>query len=153
MTREQTKTLVDFAAFVKTLAKQVCLLLTRFEKNQTFEEKVDKEIKEMETHIKKRLKELDEALSGTSDTLKYRLSKYVSNKADSIYKFLRGKRFGLEETEKAKLDSLPPHRLEGAPIDSIDSRDTQLENFIDVLNINTGVSSSKKSERQIHLEV
>lgn len=71
----------------------------------------------------------------------------------SIKKFLRGKSFGLKETEKAKLDSLPPHGLEHAPIDSIDSCHTQLESLIDVLNIDTGGSSSKKSEQQIHLEV
>jgi len=85
--------------------------------------------------------------------LKYRLCKYVSDKVMSIKKFLRGKSFGLKETEKAKLDSLPPHGLEHAPIDSIDSCHTQLESLIDVLNIDTGGSSSKKSEQQIHLEV
>jgi len=153
MTDDQVKALTDFAAFVKTLAKQVCSLLTHFEKSQTFGEKIDKEMKEMEAHIKQRLKEYDEALNGTSDTLKDRLSKYISNKVESIKKFFRGKRVGLEKAEKAKIDSLPPHRLEGAPTDSIDSRDIQLENVIDVLNINTGGSSFKKSGRQIHLEV
>jgi len=150
MTSAQTRALADFAAFVKILAKQVCSLLARFEKNQTFEEKIDKGMKELETQVKVRLKEYDEALS---ETLKDRLSKYISNKVESIKKFFRGKRVGLEKAKKAKIDSLPPHRLEGAPTDSIDSRDIQLENLIDVLNINTGGSSFKKSERQIHLEV
>jgi len=155
MTEEQAKTLVDFVNFVKTLTRNVHLLICRFQKvnGQTFEEKLDKEIKEMEAQVKRRLKEYDEALSGTSSTLKYRLCKYVSDKVMSIKKFLRGKSFGLKETEKAKLDSLPPHGLEHAPIDSIDSCHTQLESLIDVLNINTGGSSSKKSEQQIHLEV
>lgn len=150
MTDSQMKAVTEFAIFVKTLTEKVCSLLTRFEKNQTFEEKIDKGMKELETQVKVRLKEYDEALS---ETLKDRLSKYISNKVESIKKFFRGKRVGLEKAKKAKIDSLPPHRLEGAPTDSIDSRDIQLENLIDVLNINTGGSSFKKSERQIHLEV
>ena len=75
MTEEQAKTLVDFVNFVKTLTRNVHLLICRFQKvnGQTFEEKLDKEIKEMEAQVKRRLKEYDEALSGTSSTLKYRL--------------------------------------------------------------------------------
>jgi len=153
LTDRQVKAITEFTVFVKTLTKNVCSLLKRFQAGQSFEEKLDREIEEIKAYVKQRLKECDEALSGTSGTLKYRFCKYVSNKVTSIKKFLRGKSFGLKETEKAKLDSLPPHRLEDIPIDSIDSRDTQLESFIDVLNINTGGSSSKKSEQQIHLEV
>jgi len=155
MTKEQTATLMNFVNFVKTSTENIQSLLARFQKanGRTFEEKLDREIEEIEAHIKQRLKVYDEALSGTSGTLKYRFYKYVSNKVTSIKKFLRGKSFGLKGTEKAELDSLPPHKLEHAPIDSIDSRDTQLESFIDVLNINTGGSSSKKSEQQIHLEL
>ena len=153
MTDEQTKALADFTSFVKTLTKNVSSLLTHFQRSQTYEEEVDKEIKQIETDVRQRLKEYDEALSGTSETLKYRLNKYVSNKVTSIKKFLRGKGFGLKETEKAKLDGHQAHRPEHAPIDSIDSCHTQLESFVDILNINTGGSSSKKPERQIHLEV
>jgi len=155
MAEEQATTLVDFVNFVKTLTRNVHLLICRFQKvnGQTFEEKLEKEIKEMEAQVKRRLKEYDEAFSGTSGTLKYRLCKYVSNKVTSIKKFLRGKSFGLKETEKAELDSHQAHKLEHVPIDSIDSCHTQLESLIDVLNKNTGGSSSKKSEQQIHLEV
>jgi hypothetical protein len=150
MTDSQMKAITEFAIFVKTLTKNVCSLLQRFQTGESFEERIDKEIREVEAGVGRRLKEYDEALS---DTLKNRLSKYISNKVESIKKFFRGKRVGLEKAKKAKIDSLPPHRLEGAPTDSIDSRDIQLENLIDVLNINTGGSSSKKSERQTHLGV
>jgi len=153
MSDRQVKAITEFAIFVKTLTKNVCSLLKHFRENQSFEEKMDKEIKEMEAHVRCRLKEYDEALNGTNYTLKCRLSKYVSNKVESIYKFFKRKGFVLEETKKAKLDSHQAHRFEDAPIDSIDSCDTRLENIIDVLNINTGGSSSKKSERQIHLDV
>jgi len=155
ITEEQAKTLVDFVNFVKTLTRNVHSLLCRFQKvnDQMFEEKLDKEIKEIEAHVKQRLKEYDEVLSGTSGTLKYRLCKYVSDKVTSIKKFLRGKSFGLEETEKAKLDGPQAYGFEDTPLDSIDSCHTQLESLIDVLNINTGGSGSKKSERQIHLVI
>ena len=153
MTNAQTRALVDFAAFVKTLAKQACSLLKRSKKSQTFEEKVDKEMKELEIQVKMRLKEYDEALRGTSNTLKDRLNKYISNKVESIKKFFRAKRVGLEKVEKAKIDSNQAYRFENAPIDSIDSHDAQLESYIDVLDTNTGGSSSKKSEQQIYLEV
>jgi len=155
MTKEQKATLMNFVNFVKTSTENIQSLLARFQKadSRTSKEKLAREIKEIEAHIKQRLKEYDKALSGMSGTLKYRLCKYVRNKAASIKKFLRGKSFGLKETEKAKIDNIPPHKLEHAPIDFIDSRDTQSESFIDVLNINTGGSSPKKSERQIHLKV
>jgi len=155
MTKEQKATLMNFVNFVKTSTQNIQSLLGRFQKanGRTFEEKLGREIEEIEAHIKQRLKEYDEALSGTSGTLKSRFCKYVSNKVTSIKKFPRGKSFGLKETEKAELDSLPPHQLEHASIDSIDSCHTQLESFVDVSNINTGSSSSKKSEQQIHLEV
>ena len=149
----QTKAITEFAIFVKNLTQNVSSLLNRFQQGQTFEEKIDKEMKELETQVKVRLKEYDEALSETNDTLKDRLSKYISNKVESIKKFFRGKRVGLEKVEKAKIDSNQAYRFENAPIDSIDSHDAQLESFIDVLDTNTGGSSSKKSEQQIYLEV
>jgi len=156
MTQNQVKVLVDFANFVRTLTRNIHSLLARFQKvnSKTFDEKIDKEMEELEDHVNERLKEYDEVLSGTSDTLKYRLSKYVSNKLESVInKFFKRKSFVPEEPEKTKLGSLPPHRLEDAPTDSTDSRDTQLERFINVLDTNAGGSSSKKSERQIHSKV
>ena len=153
VTSEQINAMVDFAHWVKSLTGKVGFILEYFRKSPTFAEKVDRDIKELETQVKVRLKGYDEALRGTSDTLKDRLSKYISNKVESIKKFFRVKGVGLEKVEKAKLDSLPPHRLQDTLVDSIDSRDIQLENVIDVLDTNTGGSSSKKSEREIHLEV
>lgn len=81
MTEVQTKYLADFVNFTKTLVKDVRSLLTRFQsvRGQTFEEKLDREIEEIETQAKKRLKEFDETLNGRSHTLKKRLSKYVGN--------------------------------------------------------------------------
>lgn len=83
MNSDQIKNLVDFANFTKTLTKDVRLLLTRFQKThgQTFEKKFDKEIKQMETYVKGRLKgfdkTLEESLTGTHNTWKERLKEYA----------------------------------------------------------------------------
>jgi len=127
-------------------------LLSSFQKSQTFEGKIEKEMKEIEAHVKQRLKEFDEALSGTRDTLKKRLIKYLSNKVESLSKFFKGKRVVPEEAEKAKPDRHQAYGLENIPLESINARDTQLESFINVMDTNTGVGCSKKSKRHIHLE-
>lgn len=64
MTRDQIKSLVDFATFAKTFAKDVRALLNSFEKKrgQTFEKEFDKEVKRMETYVKDRLKQFDKTL-------------------------------------------------------------------------------------------
>jgi hypothetical protein len=81
ITDEDVKNLVDFANFVKTLTKDLRLLLAHFQSasGQTFEEKFDKEKGQMKAYVKKRLKEFDAALNGRDDTLKGRLSKSVGN--------------------------------------------------------------------------
>jgi len=154
MTGEQTRTLADFVNFVKTLTHNVPSLLARFQKvnDKKFEEKLDREIEEIEAHVKQRLKEYDEAIRGTSDTLRNRLNKYVSNKVESINKFFRGKSVVPEEAEKAKPDRDQAYGLENIPLESLNARDTQLESFINVMDTNTGVGCSKKSKRHIHLE-
>jgi len=82
ITNAQTRALADFANFTKTLARDVRSLLYHFEKpyDQTFEKKFDKEMKQMETYFKGRLKgfdkALEETLTGTRNTWKERLSVY-----------------------------------------------------------------------------
>ncbi len=177
MTNAQTRALADFAAFVKTLAKQVCSLLIRFEKSQTFEEKLDKEMKEIETHVRQKLKEFDEALSETPDTLTNRLSKYVGDIAAGIRGRLKVlalawyRRMWIRENmrttqtfdSKINLDvsssltkPLAHSIKEDSLRESIDPRDSELEALFDgpnMININEANSNSEKSERQIQLKV
>ena len=67
MTGDQVRSLADFADFIKALTKDVRSLVTRFQKahGRTFDKKFDKEVKQMESHVKKRLKEFDESLEET----------------------------------------------------------------------------------------
>lgn len=177
MTNAQTRALADFAAFAKTLAKQVCSLLTRFEKSQTFEEKIDIEMKELETHVRQKLKEFDEALSETPDILINRLSKYAGNIAAGIRGRLKAlalvwqkrkwtrENIGTTPTvdNKINLDvsssltrPLAHDTEEGSLKEFIDSRDSKLEALFDgpnMIGINEANSNSNKSERQIHLKV
>jgi len=83
ITSAQTRALADFANFTKTLGRDVRSLSYHFEKScdKTFEKKFDKELKQMEMYVKGRLKgfdkALEETLTGTQNTWKGRLRKYV----------------------------------------------------------------------------
>lgn len=177
MTDDQRKALVDFVNFVETLTKSVQSLLRRYQKTQTFEEKLDKEMKELETQVKQRLKEFDEALSETSDTLTNRLSKHVCDIAAGIRGRLKAlalvcqrRKWTRENTgttltvdNKINLDvsssltkPLAHSIKEDSLRDSIDPQDRQLEALLNgpnMIGINEANSDNEKSERQIHLKV
>lgn len=67
MTDSQVKATTEFAIFVKTLTENVRSLLRRFQDGQGFEEKIDEEIRGLETCAGKKLKEFDKALSSKSN--------------------------------------------------------------------------------------
>lgn len=83
MTGDQVDNLANFADFTKALTKDIRSLVARFQKahGRTFEKKFDKELKQIETHVKKRLKEFDrsleDTLAGTRSTCKEGLREYV----------------------------------------------------------------------------
>ncbi|MFH1613726.1 MAG: hypothetical protein ABIG61_01400 [Planctomycetota bacterium] len=79
LTEGQTKTITEFAIFVKSLTGKVTSLLKHFQAKGTFEEKIDKEIKELEVSVRQKLKEFDEALDETKDTLTNRIIKSVTS--------------------------------------------------------------------------
>jgi hypothetical protein len=87
--------MTEFAAFVKSLTKSVSSLLHRLQESQTFEEKIDKEIKELEAYAKGRLKEFDktieDTLIGRTGTLRRRLFEQSLNVIGSITKAIRRK--------------------------------------------------------------
>jgi hypothetical protein len=80
---EEANALVDFANFTKVLAVSVSSWLSRLRENETFEEKIDEEVKHLETYVKKRIKQFDEvledALSGRCRMFIKRLVKRVGN--------------------------------------------------------------------------
>jgi len=84
MTDGQVKTITEFAIFVKTLTENVRSLLRRFQENRTFEEKIDEEIRRLETCVGQRLKEFDRALDETDSILTIHPIKFTRNIAGSF---------------------------------------------------------------------
>jgi len=103
LTDDQANSIADFVNFVKSLTRNVDSLLTRFQKGQTFEEKIDREIKELKVHVKQRLKEFDEALSGHSNTHRKLLCKYVGKIAGGVAGFFRDKNFIVADGSREKI--------------------------------------------------
>ncbi len=101
MTDRQVNTIAEFAVFVKTLTGNVGSLLKRFQAGQTFEEKIDKEIRELEAGVRRRLKEFDEALDETNRALTIRLISVARNIAGSFADQL-GNLFGRSSIKSVK---------------------------------------------------
>ena len=106
MTDRQAKAMAEFAIFVKTLTNNVCSLLKRFQEGQTFEEKIDKEIKELEAGIGQKLREFDKALDETNDTLTIRLIKFVQNITGSFARLIQVQRIFPAMANRRKPDKL-----------------------------------------------
>ncbi|MBU1260436.1 hypothetical protein KKH65_02625 [bacterium] len=88
MTDRQVKATTEFVIFVRTLSENVRSLLRRFRESQTFEEKIDEEIGELETCVGQKLKEFDKALDETDGTLTIHPIKVTRNIAGSFVKQL-----------------------------------------------------------------
>jgi hypothetical protein len=93
MTGVQAESLVDFADFTKTLAKDIRSLVIRVQnaRGRRSEKKLDKELKQIETYAKKRLKAFDEALISKSAPAGRRLSKDFGSTLSHIGKSLTGR--------------------------------------------------------------
>ncbi len=89
LSEEQERSLIDFVNFVKALNKDLSSLLNRFqavrdEMKKELQDEFTREIKEIGSSAKRRLKEFDDVLSGRSSTLRKRLSKYAGSIAGSV---------------------------------------------------------------------
>jgi hypothetical protein len=103
MTDRQVKAITGFVIFVETLTENVRSLLRRFQDGHTFEEKIDEEIKGLETCVGQRLKEFDRALDETNGTLTIHPIKVARNVAGSFADQL-GKLFGRSRGKTVKSD-------------------------------------------------
>jgi len=103
MTDRQVKATTEFAIFVETLTENVRSLLNRLGESRTFEEKIDKEIRELDAGIGQKLKEFDKALDETTSTLTIRPVKLVRNIAGSFADQL-GNLFGRSSIKSVKSD-------------------------------------------------
>lgn len=156
MTDSQVKAITEFAVFVKTLTKNVFSLLKRFQAGQSFEERIDKEIRELETCVGRKLKEFDEALDETNGTLAIRLIKFARNIAGSFAELIQAQTIFLPIASRGKcakpLGKSTQDINEDSPAQTQDGGDNQLENLFNYSSIKSVRSDEKRSKRLMQLK-
>lgn len=155
MTDSQVKALAEFAIFAKTLTKHVYSLLNRFQAKDTFEEKIDKEIKELEVIVKQRLKEFDKALDETKNTLTNCIISSAQNIAGSFTKLLRVQKTFLTNNRKSDrlLEKSTQNTNHGSLIRIQNSGDNNFEKLFNCSDIKSATSHNKKSKFLMDLKV
>jgi len=98
---EQVRNLADFVSFTQSLTEKVRELLTCFQNSETFEKTNERELQQLQARVAQKLKEFDDALNGTSDTLKKRLSKRVGNVVNGVTKSFRREGFDAANAKRA----------------------------------------------------
>jgi len=157
ITSDQVNAMVDFAHWVKSLIKKVQPVLEYFRKSPTFAEKVDKDIKELEAHIKAQLKKFNETLDETPDTLAIRLSKYAKALSGRVWKIFTNGGFSIVKSNQVT----PSKRSEGQPYGNKDEisafvaspPDEELENLVHGLDISSAQKNNNKSKRYTYSKI
>lgn len=150
ITSDQVNAMVDFAHWVKSLTKKVQLMLESFQKSPTFAEKVDKDIKELEAHIKAQRKKFNEILDETPDTLAIRLNKYAKALSERVWKIFTNGGFSTLKSKQVT----PSKRPGGQPYGNKDGisafvaspPDEVLKNLTHGLGITSAQKSNNKSK-------
>jgi hypothetical protein len=157
MTGDQVNAMVDFAHFVKSLTRKAGFVLEYFQKSPTFAEKVDRDMKELEAHIKAQLKKFDEVLEETPDTLAVRLSKYANALSGPVWKFFTDGGFSILKSNQVT----PSKQPEEQPYNNKDeistlaagSPDEQVENLVCSLNVTSTKHRNVKSKYQTYSKI
>ena len=157
LTDRQVRAMTEFTIFVKTLTKNVCSLLMHFLENQTFEEKIDKEIKELEAGIGRKLREFDKALEETTDTLTTYPINFAQGVTSSFAKLSRVRNIVLAAISRGKLNKSLKKSPQNVKEDSHaciqDTGDDPLEKILSCSIIKSVRSDEKKSKCLVHLKV
>jgi uncharacterized membrane-anchored protein YhcB (DUF1043 family) len=155
---EEANALADFSNFTRVLAVSVSSLLNRLRKNETFEEKLDEEIKQLEIYVKKRIKHFDEvledALIGKGHLFIRRLVRHAGNIISGFVGLLQVRNLVLAITNGKKLDrplKESSQDIENYQVETSNPCDSQLENLCNGLNINSVNGSRESSKNLIHL--
>ena len=157
ITSDQVNTMVDFAHWVKSLIKKVQHVLEYFRKSPAFAGRVDKDIKELEAHIKAQLKKFNEILDETPDTLAIRLGEYAKALSGRVWKIFTNGGFSILKSNQVT----PSKRSEGQPygnkdgISAVDAGppDEELENLVYGLDISLAQKNNNKSNRYTYLKI
>ena len=157
MTPDQLNTMADFARWVKYLTQKVGSVLEYFQKSPAFAEKVDRDIKELEAHIKDQLKKFNEILEETPDTLTTRLIKFARNITGDIGELLQIRDFVLTVANRRKPDELSKKSVQDIGKNFLsqipNTNDDKLENLFNSSNIKSLRSDEKKSKCLMDLKV
>jgi len=157
LTEKQRKAITEFAIFVKGLAGNVTSLLNRFQAEGTFEEKIDRQIKELEVSVSRKLKEFDKALDETKAALTTRLIRFVQNTPRGLAKLFKGRRIIPAVANRRKSDKPQvkptPNMKENSPKQPRDVYDSEVENLVNSSNIKSLRIDEKKSKCLMHLKV
>ncbi len=157
MTSDQVKAMVDCAHWVKSLTKKVQPVLEYFRKSPTFAEKVDRDMKELEAHIKAQLKRFNEVLGETPDTLAIRLGKYANILSGTVRKFFTQRRFSIlkskQLTHTKQSEEQPYNNKEKISAFVASPPDEELENLVDGLDISSAQKSNNKSKRYTYSKI
>jgi len=156
LTDRQVSAMTEFAVFVKTLTGNVSSLLNRFQESQTFEEKIDKEIKELEASIGQKLQEFDKALEETTNTSTTYLINFAHSITSSFAKLPRVRNIVLAVANRGKLNKLPkksPQIIkEDSQIRIQDTGDGRLEKIFNCSVIKSLKSDGEKSKCLMNLK-
>jgi exonuclease VII large subunit len=157
MTPEQVNGMVNFAHFVKSLTEKVHSVLGYFQKSPTFAEKIDRDMKELEAHIKAELKKFNEVLEETPDTLAIRLSKDISALSGRARKFFTHRGFSILKSNKVthtkQPEGLPYNDKEEISTLRVNSPDEQVENLVYSLSETPTKHRGSKSKYQMYSKV
>jgi len=113
ITSDQANAMVEFALWVKSLIKTVQPVLEYFRKSPTFAERVDRDIKELEVHIKAQLKKFNEIIDETPDTLTIRLNKYAKTLSERVWKIFTNGGFSILKSKQVTPSNRPGGELFG----------------------------------------
>ena len=157
VTTEQVNAMVDFAHWVKSLTGKVGFILEYFRKSPTFAEKVDRDMKELESHIKAQLKRFNEVLDETPDALTVRLGKYANTLSEAIREFFTQRRFSVLKPKQPmhmkQPEEQPYNNKEKISAFVASSPDEELENLVHGLDIGSARKSNNKSKRYMYSKI
>ncbi len=157
MTPDQVKAMVDFAHWVKSLTGKVGFVLEYFQKSPTFEEKIDRDIKELEAHIKAELKKFNEVLEVKPDTLAIHLGKYANILSGTVRKLFTQRRFSILKSKQLMHTKQPEEQpygnKDGFSAFDASPPDEELENLVHGLDISSVQKNNNKSKRYTYSKI
>lgn len=157
LTSDQVNAMVDFAHWVKSLTKKVQPILEYFRKSPTFAEKIVRDMKELEAHIKAKLKKFNEILDETPDTFAVRVSGYAKTLRGKVSNFFTNEGLSIlrpkQLTRAKQSEEQLYNNKEEIPGLAANSPDEELKNLIDGLDISAAQKSNNKSKRYTYSKV